>query len=192
MSRPVLAATSLVFLLVAAGPAPAENLLTNGEFEQALSVGWNQDVGGSGYKTIDRAIDFDPDPDFEARCSLYAGAGYARLSQVVDVPGTNLELDFRGSFAIGAGSSTCWPVASVCVTYRDAGGTYLGETRIYRHNEYCDWANSPTLHLIEVVNPDWQEYSLDVNDEITTNLPGVNPADVGKVEVSLYDYTSGG
>jgi len=169
-----------------------QELLTNGDFEQELTVGWTQTRGGSGSMVCDRSQAYHPDPDYEAKDSLYDGAGWNKLSQLVDVPGPLLELSFWASFAYGAGSSTCWPVASVTVEYYDLNSTLLGETRFYWHSPYCNWTPSPTLSLHEVTNPDWTEYTLDIPTELSQNLPGVNPDDIARVAVSLYTYTSGG
>ncbi|MEO0107875.1 MAG: hypothetical protein ABIK62_01705 [candidate division WOR-3 bacterium] len=165
------------------------NLLTNGDFEQPLDVGWQTEY--SGVVTIDRDVGYHPDPDYEIRDSLYA-SGYGRLYQTVDVPGSRLILNFSAKFEIGGGSSTCWPVASIVVGYCDQLGAILGETRFYWHNSYCNWTPSSTLSLIEITDPDWNDYSLDIVNELAQNLPGVDPNAIKKVQVSAYTYTSGG
>jgi hypothetical protein len=38
----------------------------------------------------------------------------------------------------------------------------------------------------------WSDYELDVADELSMHLPGVDPGDVTKIEVALVDTTSGG
>jgi hypothetical protein len=176
--------------LVAAGSG--QELLVNGDFEQPLENGWIVDTGEYGYKTISRDVGYQPDPDYEALDSIYAGNGYSKLGQTVDVPGPSLLLTFSASFAVGGTSSSCWPVASVVVIYKDVADAVLGQTRFYYHNEYCTWVPSSTMSLHEVTNPDWTQYSLDVADELAQNLPGVNPGDINRVEVALYDTTAGG
>lgn len=182
----------LSLALVVLGLVSAQNLLVNGGFEQPLSVGWAQTVGGVGTQTVERGTGHHPDPDYEAYLYQFDGGGWTKLGQMVDVPGSRLAFTFWGKFEYGAGSSTCWPVAAVTLEYCDAGGNLLGESRFYYHNAYCNWTNSGTLHLLDVASPDWQEYSLDIHDEIAANLPGVNPDDVRKVRVSMYGFTSGG
>ncbi len=174
------------------GLAAGQNLLVNGDFEQPLTTGWTATQGGSGYGLTDRQTWYHSDPDYEARDSLYSGAGWRRLAQRVNVSSPVLGISFWAKFEIGAGSSTCWPVASVTIGYYNAANTLLGETRFYYHNEYCTWTSSSTLHLIEVTNPDWARYSLNVADELAQHLPGVNPALVQRVEVALFDTTAGG
>jgi hypothetical protein len=166
-----------------------QNLLTNGDFEQDLSIGWTQ--SGYGVYYMDRQTGYNPDPDYEAFDSLY-GYGFGKLNQIVDAPGITLSLDFWAKFELGGGSSSCWPVAAVTVGYYDADNVLLGESRIYYHNEYCTWTPSGTLSLIPITTPDWTLYTLDIAQEISSNLPGVNPGDVAKVGVALWDTTSGG
>lgn len=182
----------LVFVipLLLAASGFGQELLTNGDFEQDLSVGWTQYVGGNGTPVIQRVYDGGHD-NYYACDSLYLGAGWSQLGQVVDVPGPGLVLSFRADYAIGGGSSSCWQVAAVVARYKDQMDNTLGETRYYYHNSYCTWVSTPTVHLIDVTNPTWTQYTLDVADEIETNLPGVNPGDVSRVEFALYDTTSG-
>jgi hypothetical protein len=163
-------------------------MLTNGDFEQDLSVGWTQ--GGSGTQVVNRDTSYQPDPDYEAM-AYQSGGGWVMLGQTVGVPGPDLLFTFWASFALYQGGS-CWPAACVTADYLDAGGTSLGQTRFYYHNASCTWTPSATLDLIDVTNPDWTQYSLDVRTEIATNLPGVDPDAVKQVQVALYVYTSGG
>jgi len=181
-----------VLLTVLLALAPGQNLLVNGDFEQDLSVGWTVDSGGYGFRTLDRQLDLQPDPDYEVRCSLYSGSGYVRLSQRVEVWHPYLALSFWAKFSIGGGSSTCWPVAYVGIGYFGEEDSLLGETRIYYHNSYCTWTPTSTFSLIEVTNPDWTEYSIDVAEELRTHLPGIDPGDIRAVRVSLADSTAGG
>ncbi|MEO0085039.1 MAG: hypothetical protein ABIK37_00220, partial [candidate division WOR-3 bacterium] len=106
-------------------------------------------------------------------------------------PGVMLELSFWAKFEEGGGSSTCWPAACFQVCYYDVSDVMLGETRYY-YATYANWVPSPTLSLYRITNPDWAEYTLNIADEISANLPGVNPDDVARIEVALYSYTYSG
>lgn len=180
--------TAALAIAVAAG----QNLLVNGDFEQVLTNGWTQTYGGSGTRIFDRDTSYHPDPDYEGYVQQYSGSGWARLAQSVTTGNDALLLSFSAWFSIGAGSSTCWPVAAVCVEYLNSSSAVLGETRFYSHNAYCNWTGSSTLHLIEVTSTSWEDYELDVHQELIDNLPGVNPDSVRGVQISLYCYTSGG
>ena len=186
----MLRTTILLTLLLAL--AFSQNLLTNGDFEQDLSVGWTRDSSGYGVRTTDRQADLHPDPDYEARCSLYSGAGSVALNQRVNVPHPWLAVSFQARFDIVGTSSSCWPVAYVGIGYFDNANNLLGETRIYHHDSYCTWVPTGTLSLIEVTNPDWTQYDIDVGLELSQHLPGVNPADIRQVRISLADTTAGG
>ncbi len=181
----------LLLIPILFGLVLGQNLLENGDFEQPLSVGWTQTQGGVGTHTIDRGTGHQPDPDYEAYVKQYDGEGWTKLSQVVDVAGPDLGLSFWAQFGFEC-PSTCWPVATVCVEYYDNTDAIVGETRFYYHDFQCEWTRTPTLNLIDITNPDWNQYDLDIRQEIEDNLPGVNPEDVAKIGVALYDYTSGG
>lgn len=173
------------------GAALGQNLLENGNFEFDLSLGWTIEQGGAGSQYADRFVGQHPDPDYEVLVQQVSGSGWIKVSQKVDVTDVELDFSFWASYAIGGGSSTCWPVAAVFLEYYDASDMPLGDTRFCFHNAYWNWVPSSTRHLIDVTNPDWTEYSLNVQEELAANLPGVNAAVVRKIGVALYDYTSG-
>jgi hypothetical protein len=182
---------TLLLVTLVLGLAAGQELLINGDFEQELTVGWAQAESGVGTHTINRDTSYHPDPDYEAYTYQYDNPGWARLSQAVSVPGVNLLLSFWGSFEEVGGSSSCWPAACICVNYLDAGNAVLGETR-YFYSTYANWVPSPTLSLIRITDPAWNQYTLNIVEELSQNLPGVNPADVAKVEVVVLAYTYSG
>ncbi len=187
MSRKLL----ILFLPIVLGISAGQELLTNGDFEQELSVGWSYADSGYGTHQALRGTGYDPDPDYEAWVYQYDNPGWTRLSQTVNVPGVALTLSFWAKFSQSGGTSTCWPAACFQVCYHDANDNLLGETR-YFYSTYATWVPSPTLSLYRITNPDWNYYELNIADEITQNLPGVNPGDVAKVKVALWSYTYSG
>lgn len=179
-------------LLMFALPVQAE-FLTNGDFEQPLSVGWTQGINNAaGEYSFDRWDTMgQPTPGFAARVYKYL-MFYATLSQTADVPGAALEFRFDGRLRMAGGSSACWPAGAVVLSYLSSSGAELGSTMFLLRNEYCDWVESDTLHFIDVTLPDeWVSYQLDIARELADNLPGVNPADVRKMKVQLYSYVNG-
>ncbi len=182
-----------ITMLITLPLVASANLLVNGNFEQPFSVGWQDTVSdfGGEYRiersdTLGQSI-----PGHAARVYKFL-AEFASLYQTVDVPGTNLNLEFDARFRIEGGSSTCWPVASLWVRYRNAFGTELGNTRFYLHSPYATWVRSDTVSLIEITeNGVWRHYSLDIAEELATNLRGVDPAQVRKVTIDLFAYCSG-
>jgi hypothetical protein len=173
--------------------ASAAVLLTNGDFEQDLVAGWTQTIQGENYyDTLDRSVDFYPDPDYEVRVKKY-DAAYAKLFQTVNIATTDLE--FHASALLYAyeynPATSYWAAAAVVLSYLDNENEVLGETRICHLSPHCPWVGSDNLHLIEIADPyNWYEYSFNINDELT-NLPGVDPADIAKISVALYDTTDG-
>ncbi|MCK4303375.1 MAG: hypothetical protein KAY24_03985 [Candidatus Eisenbacteria sp.] len=173
----------LLFLLIP--QVHAVDLLTNGDFEEPLSVGWEEMTLGSN-TVINRATHYNPDPDYEAYAYKGTGDGYARLSQTVDIAGTDVA--FAASAKISASAtSTAWAVASLVISYRDEGGEMLGETSICVRTQHCMWTNTPTFHMIDAVPGEWTDYAVNVDEELA-NLPGVNPTHVKQIQVSLYAF----
>jgi hypothetical protein len=180
-----------LFMLVALGSASV--LLTNGDFEQDLSIGWTSMISGQlSTDTIDRATNYDPDPDYEVRVKKY-DAAYAKVSQTVDIPTTDLQ--FAVDCKLYAHEydplDVYWATAAVVLYYLDAGDNLLGQTRICFNSPHTPYTNSNVFHMIEVPSStEWYDYSFNVNDELD-NLSGIDAADIAKIEVALYDTTDG-
>jgi uncharacterized protein (DUF779 family) len=175
-----------------AGLASA-NLLVNGDFEQTIDVGWDTTAanlaGGDTFTYADTLG--QPSPGYAVAVRKYL-ASNASMHQTVDIAGVNLTLTFDGCLETGGGSSTCWPVASFVVRYLDSIGVSLGNTKIYLHDQYCDWASSDTQSLIDITTPGvWTPYSLNIARELSTHLPGIDPASVKKLTIDLYAYDNG-
>lgn len=172
----------------------AAELIVNGNFEIDFNTGWVIDsLEGMTpyYDTVDRAIDFHPDGDYEVRVKKY-DAAYIRLNQTVDVPTTDLDFAVSAKlFAVEynpAGSA--FAAAAVILSYLNGAGTVLGETRIAARTPHCPWTNGATLHIIDAPDTNWHSYAFNVDDELA-NLPGVNPQDIAEVKVALFDTTDG-
>ena len=184
--------SAFIFIVALVGLASA-NLLVNGDFEQPIGVGWdtiaNCIAGGDTFTWSDTLG--QPSPG-HAMCVHKYLAQYAAVRQTVDIPDVNFTLALDGRLSIGGGSSTCWPVAAFVVRYLDAAGVSLGNTKMYLHDQYCDWAASDTQSLIDVTMPGvWTPFSLDIADELSMHLPGIAAATVKKLAVELYAYDNG-
>lgn len=169
-------------------------LMTNGDFEQSIGVGWTTSIGSqTSYDTIDRQTHFHPDPDYEARVKKY-DATLAELSQIVTIP-TIHDLQFSASAKLYAyeynTSATYWAAAAICLKYLGASNNLLAETRITNKSMHCPWTSSNTLHLITVTDPNnWYNYSFNIISELQ-NFPTINPNVIKKIEVALIDTTNG-
>jgi hypothetical protein len=177
-------------LILVIGLSFASNFVTNGDFEQPLSVGWTEYSPGS-YGSIARATSYDPDPDYEVyvrrQGSGGLGGGYDTLSQIIVPPISIFELDFSATIKLNAteaGNGSNWAGAALSLYYRDANDALLGITRICRYTSGTPWYNSSTQHLIIAPNTNWNDYSFNIGNELQ-NLSGVDPSAVAKITVTL-------
>jgi hypothetical protein len=161
------------------------NLLTNGNFEQPLTTGWLRDSNVTVNFIIDRATHYDPDSDFEAQVYKWTGTGYAKLYQRVDIPSVQLAFSCNTKLIATTTSSTCWAGTALVIGYLNAGNTRLGETMICARTPACPWQNTPTRHLRIAPDTLWRNYAFNISDELT-NLPGVNPSQIARIEIALY------
>jgi len=173
----------LVFLVIIS--VSSGTLLTNGDFEQPFTTGWQQASSGS-YVVIDRATSYDPDPDHEARCEKGDGTGFACLYQTVDVPSTNLIFSCIAKVYAYDNHPTAWCGAAVRIFYMNAASTKLGETMICMRSTQNPWNDTSTRHLIIASDSLWHTYTFNVDNELT-NLPGVDPSQIAKMQIALYD-----
>ncbi len=184
----------IIVLLMIASVGICARLLTNGDFEQPIGVGWSSSIGSqTSYDTIDRATTFHPDLDYEARVKKY-DATHARLSQIVTLQTIN-DVQFSAyarMYAQELGtSSSYWAAAAIVLRYLGVNNNLLAETRIAYKTPHCPWTNSNTLHIITVTDPNnWYTYSFNIESEFQ-NFPMINPNLVKKIEVALMDTTNG-
>ncbi len=169
----------------------SQGLITNGTFEQDLSVGWTSYMADPtyGYDTIIRGTDYEPDVDYEAY-TLSTFGYVTRLYQTVDIPSTNCAFSTKAKIVAFDNDydTLCWSASAVVLYYLNSAGATLGETRICQFSAPCPWQNSPTVHLIVAADTLWHNYSFGLNTELA-NLPGVTPSQVSKIRVCLLDTT---
>ena len=183
----------LIPIILLVGTLPARELLVNGNFEDPARSTWQWDTFGvfndTGNCHLWQSYVFLPDLDREV-CVHKILHQWAMLLQTVEVPGTDLNFSvsamlFAKTERPDTGYYAC---ANVVLSYLDENDSLLGETRIYVHTDSCDWADSPTLHLIHA--PDstsWHNYAFNLNDELN-NLSGVNRSQIRRVRVALWPY----
>jgi hypothetical protein len=175
---------ALLFIVSICG---ASVLLENGDFEQDLATGWLQATSGSN-TTINRATNYDPDPDYEAYVYKGSGSGYARLYQVIDIPSTDIDFSVDAKLYAWDNHASAWAGSCVLISYLNESNSLLGATRICVQSQGCPWNNSSTHHLINATDSLWHNYAFNIDDELT-NLPGVTPSDIKKIQISLLDST---
>ena len=179
----------LPLLLILAPGLLGVELLENGDFEEDLSLGWTQELGGANYE-IDRGTEFRLDPDYEVYVKKYLQE-YVMLKQTVPVVGLNLHFCGEVRFAPSCAPNTYGygAASAIRLLYQNSSGETLGETRIFNGTSDCDWTSAESLHLIEVHDDLWQEVHLLIQDEMEY-LPAVNPAEVTQITVGLYCYNT--
>jgi len=162
-------------------------LLTNGDFERELTMGWQQTHSSANY-LIDRNTIYDPDPNYEVQVYQGTGAGYTMLYQTVEIPTTDLEFSVNAKLYAYDNHVSAWTGAAVVISYLDGSGALLGDTRICARSTQCPWTDTPTCHIIEAIDSLWHNYHFGINSELV-NLPGVEPSNIKKIRVALFDST---
>jgi hypothetical protein len=158
--------------------------MVNGDFEQALTVGWTQAMYGGG-TTIIRGTTYDPDPDYEAYVYKATGTtGYAQLLQIANIPTCNTDLSFSAKLYAWDNYSGAWAGAAVVIGYLDSTNALLGETRICQWSYDCPWVNAANCHIIQVTDSLWHSYSMNILDELLY-VPAVDPDEVAKIKITL-------
>ncbi len=173
----------LAFLTCFVLPSLASELelVSNGEFEAALSVGWEQGVSGTAL-SVEHAFTIHPDFDYEVRLSSANGNGSARVWQTVALPSLNAGFSADlSSLAYDGGGA--WCAAALTLTYLDDASTPLGTTVLGSTSAACPWVGGPTQHIIDTTG-DWQSYWFKFSDELV-NLPGLDADEVREVEITL-------
>ena len=150
-------------------------------------MGWTFTTLGSGCWVL-RNTGYDPDPDYEVCVNKNGPSGFAKLHQTIDVIITDLNFSVHTKLYAYDSKVGSWAAASVVLSYMNDFNTVLGETRICQKSAHCPWASSPTRHLIIAADTSWRDYSFNINDELT-NLPGVDPLEISKIQVALFDTT---
>jgi len=187
--------TLILILGLAAGATPAapsqaaiplHETLTNGDFSKPLAQGWatqTDDIIGEHSVTATQE---------KGAVVLKEMCGNATLVQDIKLTTTNLVFSTRAWFSCQATNPTYYATTSVLLGFLDADGKQLGKTRIYSAAGTPSWKTSNTLHLIAVADTGkWQDYSLNLGEELSTNLKGVDAAKVKRLRVSLESFCSG-
>ncbi|MCX6844681.1 MAG: hypothetical protein NTX53_20655 [candidate division WOR-3 bacterium] len=187
--------TLILILGLAAGATPAapsqaaiplNETLTNGDFSKPLAQGWAtraDDLLG------EHSITVTPENGAVVRKEM---CGNATLVQDIKLTTTNLVFSTRARFSSQATKPDYYATASVRLGFLDSEGKQLGETRIYNAAGTPPSKASNTLHLIAVADTGkWQDYSLNLGEELRANLKGVDAAKVKRLRVSLESFCSG-
>jgi len=165
---------------------PLSESLANGDFSKPLSQGWATfagDIVGDHSVTATKA---------NGATVLKKMCGTAMLEQDVKLATTNMVFSTRARFRCQATREPYYATSSILLGFLDKDGETLGETRIYAAAGVLPWKASDRLNLIRAsAAGKWQDYSLNLRDELQANLRGVDPAEVKRLRVSLESFCSG-
>ncbi|MEO0122539.1 MAG: hypothetical protein ABIL69_00850 [candidate division WOR-3 bacterium] len=168
----------------------AGNFIFNGNFEDSLNY-WNCYAQGETYTIhTDKMYEIE-DPDSE----VYVGRldrFITAISQTCYIPNFNLNLSFKAK-VVARCADTSHPapaVASIIISYLDIDENILGETRLLNYCDTLYWTPSPKLHLIELSDTNWIADTINIAEELQ-NLPGVNPAEIYKLRITLLGQSYG-
>lgn len=165
---------------------PLNETLVNGDFAKPLAQGWASQANDIIGEHSITATQGDGAVVVKEMC------GNAALVQDVKLATTNLVFSTRARFTCQATNPTYYATASVLLGFLDSDGKLLGETRIYSAAGRPPWKASNTLHLVAVADTGkWQDYSLNLGEELGTNLKGVDAAKVKRLRISLESFCSG-
>lgn len=173
--------------------APDVNLIQNGDFAQEWVNGWERTTEGL---TGAQVVETRPPAGNPPQPTLYmskTGAGALRLSQHVTLSGPATDLVFRGQLRLsgeldGDGNEGR---AALLLLYENADGQTLGLSAWVdgRTNGSGLWGT-----LLPTFGPTtaprfqpagWQTIEIDLGQEFTDRLPGLDPAAVRRITVVL-------
>jgi len=160
--------------------------VANGDFNEPLNVGWHKRaVNYSGDYRIERIKEGE---EYYAR--IYKDAcGYAQLEQKVMLTRLSSLLSFRAKFFANSNNEEYASAGAVVIEYLNREMRKLGATYFCsRTPNFTDWQNSATLHLYEVPNGIWREFSLNIGEELKNYLPGIPKEEVKFIKIILLAY----
>ncbi len=101
----------------------------------------------------------------------------------------NSSLSFRAKFFTTSNHDEYAAASGVVIEYLNNSQEKLGATYFYTKTpNFTEWQNSPTCHLYETSSEAWQSFSLNIKEELTSYLTGINTSEVKYIKVSLLAY----
>jgi hypothetical protein len=167
-------------------PGPAVDSLQNSRLAANLAPAWtltSEDLVGSG------DIELLKDGGVHLTKEM---CGHRTLTQNVNLTKTGLVFSTRAKFSAQATKPDYYSYAAAVLTYLDAAGKSLGSTTIGFATAAAGWKNSATAHYIKAAKQDtYADYSLNLSEELASNLKGIDPAKVKRLRVQFTAYCSG-
>ncbi len=170
-----------LFLLAYAEPI---ELINNGDFENPLTTGWQQDINNvRGSSEIIRDVGYDADQDYEAR--VYKDqSNSAALFQTISMPSLDLEFKADYCFSAVASDAQVQGVAAISVEYLDSQGKTLGKSIFYASAPADMLSSDAVTAAYPVEMGAWANRSFNIQNALA-DLPGLNADLIAQIKVSL-------
>lgn len=176
------------------------NLLVNGDFSQPWSVGWKRRMANLKRGSTKVSRDYLPAMGGNALHIRHKGKNRIQFIQEVKVAG--LDLVFSTSFQMKSWEGMIigfsgTGMASISLIYLDRKGKVIGATHLvnYVRNIFADTPligvprgplDTQAVHHIKVKNDNfYQDYTIDLMQEISNNLMAVDSNQIRKIAVVI-------
>ncbi len=185
-SQSVLALCALAVLCLPAFAGKTPDSLLNGSFSSPLTNGWQQEARDFvGYHNIALLKDGGVRVVKEM-------CGRARLFQEVNLPDLNRTFSARVQFKAQSTTPGYFSYGALMLQFVDSTGNTLAETRFYSAAGMLPWKNTSRLRLVPVAKSGtWTDISLNLADELKTNLKDVHRTEVKGLRVVIEAFGSG-
>lgn len=118
--------------------------------------------------------------------------GQARLAQRVTLADLRQSLSTRLAIKAQANKPGYYSYAALVLTWLDAEGHPLGESRYYARSGQYSPRRDGTHHAVELPASDgMRDLELDIASELRSNLTGLKPASVRGLEIAFESFASG-
>jgi hypothetical protein len=167
-------------------PGPATDSLANSRLAANLAPAWNltsEDLLGSG--------DIELLKGGGVRLTKEM-CGHRTLTQEVNLTTADLDFAVLARFSASSTKPDYYSYAAVVLTFLDSAGKPLGSTSTGYATAAAGWNNTPTAHYVRAAKPDTDAYyQLNLSNELSRNLTGIDPTRVKRLRVQFVTYCSG-
>ena len=189
----------------------SDNLVINGDFEQDLSVGWKKVIDWDQNNVANAGVNWAKiEPElFDSKNVLHLyHKGISQISLIQEIPVSTTDLEFSIStklFAAGySGDGHNYNGTFFWLEFQDDTGRVLGD--IWWRAWSYGWHTSGLTNLIDSpvrrvvvqeglnrgsVDIKWKTYTINLRDEFSTYMVGVEKAKVKKIVIKMLCHGKG-
>ncbi|MDH5186180.1 MAG: hypothetical protein OEZ20_03260 [candidate division WOR-3 bacterium] len=178
----------IFFLLFSCGVTEENKPITNdelinGNFEQELDTGWQ--AATQDYAGMNNIKRVKVDKNHYAYLKKI-WCGYAQLFQTIKLEDLDQNFSVRARLSARSNREDYSATAAIILSYLDGEDKELAETRIaYSTAEMSD---TPTLHIYQAKPSEWQTYSFNLKEELTSHLSKIDTEEIKKLKIALYAF----